>query len=331
MISKSIITGAIASGFLLAAGAIATPASAGQFTRNLELVFDGMQAETIEYSSPDIQDGLLVKVHERQTRRLRNYNDYYDTGYRDVPYGKIRRKLRRRGLVPVSDYRLRNDVVIVRVEDEYGTRFRVVADARFGDIIRVREIRNQYRRPAPSVQPGFYYDDYYRPGYRERLEERRVRPAQRVKKRPLTRAELRAHAKRKAALERGDRQRRINQAAADQRRRDAQAAADQRRRDAQAAADQRRRNAQAAADQRRRNAQAVIDQRRRAANQQARAQRRAANQQARNRAANQQARAQRRAANQQARAQNRAVKRKKLPYIDPNSAEYENWKNGSNK
>lgn len=223
MISKINVISGFVSGVMLAAVSFATPASAGQTTFNLDIGIGNLLNELIapEDSGP--------KVHK--------------IDYRGVPIRKIHRKMRRRGLYPVSDYRLRGDRVIIRAEDDYGSLFRVVADADYGDLLKIRRVRQESRRRrAPVEQPSYYDDGYdnYRPGYNRPIRRNKQRydntHAERKARKDAARAHARrkaakqSHAQRKAALIRGDVARRAKQARADNARRARQARADRNRR-----------------------------------------------------------------------------------------------------
>ena len=192
MFSKNMIISGFVSGVMLAAASFATPASAGQVSFKLDVGIESLLNELIapKESAP--------KVH--------------NIDYRGVPIRKIHRKMRRRGLYPVSEYRLRGGVVILRAEDDYGSLFRVVADAEYGNIIRIRRVREESRRRRPRVeQPSFFDDGYdnYRPGYdRPTRRNKRSYDNTRANRKARKDAENRAHAKRKAAQARADRNRR---------------------------------------------------------------------------------------------------------------------------
>ncbi len=183
MFSKNVIISGIVSGIMLAATSFATPASAGQVKFNLEIGIESLLNELIapEESAP--------KVH--------------NIDYRGVPIRKIHRKMRRRGLYPVSEYRLRGDRVIIRAEDDYGSLFRVVADADYGNIIKIRRVREESRRRrAPVEQPSYYDDGYdnYRPGYDRPIRRNIPRNYNsRADRKAAKIAKARANAKRKAA------------------------------------------------------------------------------------------------------------------------------------
>jgi len=272
MFGKNTIISGLVSGAILAAASFATPASAGQATLRLDV---GISSFLNELFSEDEAAPTAQKID-----------------YNGVPIRKIYRKMRRRGLYPVSDYRRRGDVVIIRAEDDYGTLFRVVADADYGDILRIRRVRDTSNyRPRP-VEPPFYDDGYdnYRPGYDRPARrnkrgygsthaERKAAKDAAARANARRRAAKTTHAQRKAAKIRADQNRRARQARADANRRAAQAAADRNRRVRQAAqakghaarkaaqlrADANRRARQAAADRNRRARQAAADRNRRAA------------------------------------------------------------------
>ncbi len=182
MLSKNIIISGIVSGVMLAASSFTTPVSAGQVSFNFEIGIKSLLNELIasDDSAPKVQN----------------------IDYRGVPIRKIHRNLSRRGLYPVSDYRLRRDVVILRVEDDYGTLFRVVADADYGNIIRIRRISETSNyRPIP-VNPLFYDDGYfnYRPGFDRPIRRNKPRyDRAHAKRKAAKTAKSRAIAKRKAA------------------------------------------------------------------------------------------------------------------------------------
>ena len=131
MFSKNMIISGFVSSAMFAAAAFATPASAGQALFRLGAGINGLLNE-------------LIETNERAP-------NVHNIDYRGVPIRKIHRKMLRRGLYPVSEYRLRGDVVILRAEDDSGTLFRVVADAGYGDIIRIRRVDevSRRRRPVP--------------------------------------------------------------------------------------------------------------------------------------------------------------------------------------
>ena len=224
MFNKKMIISGFVSGLMLATTSFATPASAGQVKFNLEVGIESLLNELI--------------APEESTSRVQNID------YRDVPIRKIHRKMRRRGLYPVSEYRLRGNRVIIRAEDDNGTLFRVVADANYGNIIRIRRIREESRRRrAPVEQPSYYDDGYdnYRPGFdrpirrnKQRYDnthaERKARKDAAARAHAKRKAASRTHAQRKAALLRGDTARRAKQARADTARRARQARADRNRR-----------------------------------------------------------------------------------------------------
>ncbi len=221
MLGKNTILSGVICGAIFATASFSTPASAGQL--NIDLEFG------IESLLNDLTGGAG------------NILPVQSTDFNGVPIRRIHRKLRRRGLFPVSDYRLRGDVVILRAEDDFGTIFRVVADADYGDILRIRRVRsvNNYR-PRPVEPP--YYDDNYnrRPGIgnshaqrKAARDAKRRAAAQRKAARDAKaqrRAAKEAKAKRLAAQQRADAARRANQANAEAKRRAAQAAADRNRR-----------------------------------------------------------------------------------------------------
>lgn len=183
MFNKKMIISGIVSGIMLAASSIATPASAGQAIFNLETGIESLLNELIgsDESAPKAQN----------------------IEYRRVPIRKIHRKMRRRGLYPISDYRVRGDRVIIRAEDDDGTLYRVVADADYGDILKIRRVRatSNYRRLP--VEPRYYDDGYdnYRPNYRpnNRPNNRRNYGSTHAERKARKDAAARAHAKRKAA------------------------------------------------------------------------------------------------------------------------------------
>ncbi len=182
MFSKKMIISGFVSGVMLAVTSFSTPASADQNSFNLEIGIERLLNELI--------------APEKSAPKIHNFDS------RGVPIRKIHRKMRRRGLYPVSEYRLRGDRVIIRAEDDYGTLFRVVADAYYGSLVRIRRVResNTYR-PA-LVVPPFYNDGYdnYRPGYDR--PTRRNKPhynSSRADRKAAKIAKARAIAKRKAA------------------------------------------------------------------------------------------------------------------------------------
>ena len=254
MFSKKMIISGFVSGVMLAATSFATPASAGQVSFNLDIGIESLLNELIA------PEEIAPKVH--------------NIDYRGVPIRKIHRKMRRRGLYPVSDYRLRGDRVIIRAEDDYGTLFRVVADADYGDIIRIRRIREESRRRRAPVEQPFYDDGYdnYRPGYdrpirRNKPRYNRSHAGRKVDKRMRAQkkaAQLRADAARRTKQLRADAARRTRQAKADTARRAKQLRADAARRTRQAKADTARRARQLRADAARRARQARADRNRRA-------------------------------------------------------------------
>ncbi len=211
MFGKNTIFSGIICGAILATASLSTPASAGQLNIDLEI--------GIENLLNDLTGGRdnIVPVQS--------------TDFNGVPIRRIHRKLRRRGLFPVSDYRLRGDVVILRAEDDFGNLFRVVADADYGDILRIRRVRsaNNYR-PRPVEPP--YYDDNYnrRPGIGNSHAKRKAARDAKARAAAKRKVARDAKAQRRAAQQKADAARRANQANADAKRRAAQAAADRNRR-----------------------------------------------------------------------------------------------------
>jgi len=171
MFKKTTIITGFVSGIMFIASSFATPAKAAEFPVEV-----GM----------GIVD-LLLGDAEAQPIQTR-YRDYDYDNYDRLPIRRITRKLRRRGLYPVSEFRLRRGRVIVRAENYRGARFRVVANARSGNIIKIRRTqRDQRWRPVPAPEWGGYgdpfYDDHWserRPQYRNNRLKRK--PVKRVRK-----------------------------------------------------------------------------------------------------------------------------------------------------
>ena len=250
MFNKNMFISGIVSGVMLAATSFATPASASQVSFNLDNRIESLLNELI--------------TSDESTPKVQNID------YRGVPIRKIHRKLRRRGLFPVSEYRLRGDVVILRAEDDYGTLFRVVADAYYGNVIKIRRVRGESRRRrAPVEQPSYLDDGYdnYRQGYDRPTKRNKPRyNSTHAERKARKDAENRAHAKRKAAKT-THAQRKAAQLRADAARRAKQTRADQNRRAAQsrqANTHAARKAAQLRADAARRARQARADRNRRA-------------------------------------------------------------------
>ncbi len=94
---------------------------------------------------------------------------YYETGVSTHAsglrgggrYGRVEktvvRKLRRRGLVPVTDFRIIKGRLIIWAEDDNDLRYKVTANRRTGNIIKIARVRGEHRYRAET------YDDWYDP------------------------------------------------------------------------------------------------------------------------------------------------------------------------
>ena len=165
MLKRTTIITGIFSGLLLVASSLTVPASASELSIRVHSnLFDLLLDDT---ASPSVQN---VDYWGNGSGGYTNsgYGGYYDRSIR-----RFSRHLRRRGLYPVSEYRVRKSRIIVRAEDRRGTRYKVVGNARNGRIIGMRRIGGRIQwEPRPSYGSGGYgsyndYGDYRRPGFVE--------------------------------------------------------------------------------------------------------------------------------------------------------------------
>lgn len=176
MFKKTTIITGFVSGIMLMTSSFATPAKAAEFPIDAGLgIVDLLLGDT---------EPQFIQARKNDYR----YRGYEYDNYDRLPIRRITRKLRRRGLYPVSEFRLRRGRVIVRAENNRGRLFRVVANARSGNIIKVTRIRGGRRwQPAPAPYWGGYrapsFDDHWserRPQYRNNRLKRK--PVKRVRK-----------------------------------------------------------------------------------------------------------------------------------------------------
>ncbi len=223
MFQRKTIVLSIISGVMLVASASITPASAKDYRSAIEIGLDRLLDDR-QIGADNYYDGKIHKVHSyerprrselREAPRRDRYRDWQDNqvGYNDVPIRRIHRKLRKRGLTPVSDYRLKGNSVILRAENRRGAIYKIVASARSGNIRNLRLIHNpRYREPDYWFDGGYSTNnqtgwdrpyrsrsDYDRPKYKKRdhnkkkvvkrkklkqLEKKKIRQVRRVERKP---------------------------------------------------------------------------------------------------------------------------------------------------
>jgi hypothetical protein len=163
----TIITGFV-SGIMLMTAAFTSPVKAAENPLGVGLA---------------IIDLLLKGDAEPQNVQARSEywpRDYYDDNYKRLPVRRITEKMKRHGLYPVSEFRMRRGRIIVRAENDRGVLFRVVISAQSGNVIKSRRIdRSRRWQPAPTYdwdnyrRPAYDWDDYRRPTYDDSWSDQR--------------------------------------------------------------------------------------------------------------------------------------------------------------